>query len=298
MSFAKACWNHIISPLAIGDLPSQITLLQKIWAHSLHQANKKKNLATRTWNCIPSNLCWQIWIARNNCIFNNIKPDISRVIAKTTALITETIETNGISQVDKEKIEASLKDWINKFKYDKGLQNHELKGRRNLEWKLRGNKEEIKNWIQKQKRPTLHFDGASKINPGQAGAGGIIKDAQGKTIVKYEWGLGSMTNNKAEAYSLLLGISIARKLGLQNLLILGDSAIIIAALNSGKDFKQEALNRIKTRIMEVLKNINEVTFKHVLRGNNSEADEQANKATKRNAGQVKENDEVYERDIP
>eukprot|EP00253_Pinus_taeda_P033675 PITA_33675 len=145
--FAKACWNHIISPLAIGDLPSQITLLQKRWEHNLHQANKKKNLATRTWNSIPSNLCWQIWIARNNCIFNNIKPDISRIIAKTIALITETIETNGISQADQEKTDASLKEWINKFKYDTGNQNTELKGRGNLEWKLRGTKEEVNNWI-------------------------------------------------------------------------------------------------------------------------------------------------------
>lgn len=107
-----------------------------------------------------------------------------------------------------------------------------------------------------------------------------------------------MTNNKVEAYSLLLGTSIARNLGLQNLLIMGDSAIIIAALTSGKDFKQVALNSIKVRIMEILRSINEVTFKHVLRGNNTKADEQANKATKRQTGQVKENDEVYERAIP
>jgi len=250
------------------------------------------------WNSIPPNLCWQIWIARNKCIFNNRKPCISRTIAKTLALISETIETNGIIQTDSEQTDARVKEWMNKFNYEARTQKKSNIGKGNQDWKLRGTKEEVKNWIQKQRRPTLHFDGASKNNPGQAGAGGIIKDSQGKIIVKYEWGLGPMTNNKAEAYSLLLGTSIARKLGLQNLLILGDSAIIIASMSSGKEFMQTALNRIKGRIMENIRSISEVTFKHVLRGNNTEADEQANNATGRQTGQVKENDQVYEKVIP
>eukprot|EP00253_Pinus_taeda_P026690 PITA_26690 len=247
--FARSCWNLITSPLITGDLPNQITLLQKIWEKSFPQSNKSKNLAKRMWNSIPSNLCWQIWIARNKCIFNNKKPN------------------------------ASVKEWMSKFNYETRTQNNPSIGKGNLDWKLRGTKEEVNNWIQKQRRPTLHFDGASKNNPGQAGAGGVIKDSQGKTIVKYEWGLGSMSNNKAEAYSLLLGTSIARNLGLQNLLIMADSAIIIVAMTSRKDFKQMALNSIKGRIMETIRSFSEVTFKHILRGNNMEADEQANKAT-------------------
>eukprot|EP00253_Pinus_taeda_P035640 PITA_35640 len=296
--FARSCWNLITSPLITGDLPNQITLLQKSWEKSFPQSNKSKNLAKRMWNSIPSNLCWQIWIARNKCIFNNKKPSISSTLAKTIALISETIEENGITQADSELTDASVKEWMSKFNYETRTQNNPSIGKGNLDWKLRGTKEEVNNWIQKQRRPTLHFDGASKNNPGQAGAGGIIKDSQGKTIVTYEWGLGSMSNNKAEAYSLLLGTSIARNLGLQNPLIMGDSAIIIEAMTSGKDFKQMALNSIKGRIMETIRSFSEVTFKQILRGNNMEADEQANKATGRQTGQVRENDTVYEKTIP
>eukprot|EP00253_Pinus_taeda_P002659 PITA_02659 len=289
-SLHKVAWK-------IESLP-KITTLQKSWGKCFPQTNKRKNQVSRIWNSIPSNLCWQIWIARNKCIFNNKKPCIARTIAKTVALISKTIETNGFSQIDPEQTEAKVQEWVNKFNIEARIKKKSNIDQGNQEWKLRGTKKEVENWIQKQRRPTLHFDGASKNNPGQAGAGGIIKDPQGKTIVKYEWGLGTMSNNKAEAYSLLLGTSIAQKLGLQNLLILGDSAIIIASMSSGKEFRQTALNRIRGKIIENTRNLREVSFKHILRGNNSEADQQANNATGRKIGQVKENDQVYEEAIP
>lgn len=107
-----------------------------------------------------------------------------------------------------------------------------------------------------------------------------------------------MTNNRAEAYGLLLGTSIAKNYGLRNLLILGDSAIIIAALTTGKDFRQIALNNIKARIMGNIRSLGNVTFKHVLRINNKEADNHANKASNRQKREVKENDRIYKKDIP
>lgn len=107
-----------------------------------------------------------------------------------------------------------------------------------------------------------------------------------------------MSNNRAEAYSFLLGTSILKRLGLQNLLIMGDSAIIIAAMVSGRDFKQTTLNNVKTRITENLRDLNGATLKHVLRRSNKEADDQANKAASRTVGQVKENDSLYDKAIP
>eukprot|EP00253_Pinus_taeda_P019866 PITA_19866 len=234
----------------------------------------------------------------NNSIFNGKKPCITKTIAKTVALISETIETNGYTQKDPVQIGSKVHEWVSKFKIEPRIIKKTITSQRGQEWKLRGTKQEVENWIHKQKRPTLFFDGASKNNPGQAGAGGIIRDPQGEILVKYEWGLGIMSNNKAEAYSLLLGTSIARKLGLQNLLILGDSAIIIASMSLGKDFRQIALNRIRDRITENTRNIRGVSFKHILRGNNKEADEQANKASGRQIGSVKENEQEYEEIIP
>lgn len=47
--------------------------------------------------------------------------------------------------------------------------------------------EELTNWRKNQNRHYLYFDGASKHNPGKAGARGIILDPDGKESVNYEW---------------------------------------------------------------------------------------------------------------
>eukprot|EP00253_Pinus_taeda_P031912 PITA_31912 len=295
--FARNCWNLIAHTLSPGDLPNHIANLQRSWK-SLFPIKKGKDQALRIWNSIPANLCWQIWNTRNNSIFNDKKPSIPKTIAKAVALISETIEANGCIQSDPAHSDLKVQEWVRKFKIKPIINKKIGPSQAVQDWKLRGSKQEVENWIQKQNRPTLFFDGASKNNPGQAGAGGIIRDSQGGTLVKYEWGLGVMSNNKAEAYSLLLGSSIARKMGLQNLLILGDSAIIIASMTLGREFRQIALNRIKGRIIENIRNITGVSFKHILRENNKVADEQANNATGRSTGSVKENELEYEEFIP
>lgn len=195
---------------------------------------------------------------------------------------------------------AMEQEWYSKFSinYSDISIIHPKNNRGTHQWNLRGTREEVKKWVQDQQRHTLHFDGAAKNNPGRAGAGGIIKDTQGKILVKYEWGLGQMSNNQAESYSLYLGTKILSRLRIQNPIIMGDSAIVIAAMAKRSDFKKEALNSIKARIETNIADLGKVTFKHVLRENNSEADEQANLASTRPTGQARENDHQYEQHIP
>jgi len=94
------------------------------------------------------------------------------------------------------------------------------------------------------------LNGASKNKPDKVGAGVTISDQEGKVITTYEWGLVNMTNNKAEACNLLLGTCILKNLQAKNPVIIGDSTIVITAMESGGDSKNQALNRIKQRIVE------------------------------------------------
>ena len=73
-----------------------------------------------------------------------------------------------------------------------------------------------------QSRYCLYFDGASKHNPEKAGARarGIILDPNGKENVTYEWGLGQISNNKVESYSMLMGTRIIKKREIQNPIII------------------------------------------------------------------------------
>lgn len=145
-------------------------------------------------------------------------------------------------------------------------------------WKNRINEEEFINWKENKKRYNLSFDGTSKNNPGKAGAGGIITNLGGKVIVSYEWGLGETTNNKAEAYNLLLGSRIIKKRAIQVPIIMGDSTIIIEVMARNKNPTNSAMNRIYKWIRANLVNAGNITFRHILREHNKIADNYANKA--------------------
>lgn len=79
-------------------------------------------------------------------------------------------------------------------------------------------------------RNCLFFDGASKKNRGRAGAGGILLKPRGDNPITYGWGLGETSNNKAEAYGLLIGTKILKEKEIKDPIIMGDSTIIIEAM--------------------------------------------------------------------
>jgi len=78
----------------------------------------------------------------------------------------------------------------------------------------------------------IQFDGAANPNPGPASSGAVLwspKDLDGKRTPVFESGkfLGKATNNIAEVQGLLLGLQIAATRGARELLIEGDSELII-----------------------------------------------------------------------
>jgi ribonuclease HI len=78
----------------------------------------------------------------------------------------------------------------------------------------------------------IQFDGAANPNPGPASAGAVLwspKDLDGRRNPVFETGkyLGKATNNIAEVQGLLLGLQIAATRGAREILIEGDSELII-----------------------------------------------------------------------
>ena len=78
----------------------------------------------------------------------------------------------------------------------------------------------------------MQFDGAANPNPGPASSGAVLWSPvglDGQRSVVYEVGkfLGKATNNIAEAQGLLLGLKMAALRGARELLIEGDSELII-----------------------------------------------------------------------
>jgi ribonuclease HI len=94
----------------------------------------------------------------------------------------------------------------------------------------------------------MQFDGAANPNPGPASSGAVLwspPDLEGRRTPVFEMGkyLGKATNNIAEVQGLLLGLKIAAIRGARELLIEGDSELII--------FQQTGKYRVSDKKLKV-----------------------------------------------
>ena len=143
-------------------------------------------------------------------------------------------------------------------------------------WELRKEPGEFKDWRKKLKRNSLFFDGASKGNPGEAGGGGVLYDPKDNLLLKYSWGLGTETNNKAEALALWQGLIQAKNMGINDLIVFGDSRIIIQALNQSSRISNLQLRQTLNPIQRTILTFKQVEIYRILRKLNSAADTAAN----------------------
>jgi ribonuclease HI len=121
----------------------------------------------------------------------------------------------------------------------------------------------------------LRFDGASKGNPGFAGAGAVLYE-NGKEIWCASRYLGIQTNNYAECFAATLGINEAYNKGIKKLEVEGDSMLIINQLKGKWKINNKDLKKLYLSIQEILKQFEIITYKHIYRNNNKRADELAN----------------------
>ena len=123
---------------------------------------------------------------------------------------------------------------------------------------------------------SLYFDGASRGNPGPAGAGGVIYDAQQKIVDTYAINLGVTTNNVAEYGGLLAGLNRCHKLNIKELQVYGDSKLVINQVNGKWKVRNEKLKSIYEQVKKVQPFFTTISFEHVYRKDNKEADKMAN----------------------
>ena len=77
------------------------------------------------------------------------------------------------------------------------------------------------------------------------------------------WGIGNVSNNIVESYSLWMGLSLAKEMGIQNLLALGDSMLIICAMENKKGVGNNALNSLFLRIRCLASSFEGISFFHI-----------------------------------
>ena len=124
---------------------------------------------------------------------------------------------------------------------------------------------------------TIYTDGASRGNPGEAGAGVLIKqdDEVLERIFRY---LGTTTNNVAEYNAALLGLERALDLGASRVTLLADSELLVKQINGEYRVKNNGLIPLFARAKELIAKIGSVAVYYIPRAENKEADALANKA--------------------
>jgi ribonuclease HI len=135
------------------------------------------------------------------------------------------------------------------------------------------------------KGPALRawVDGGARGNPGPAGFGARIEDADG-TLVREESGfIGVATNNVAEYRGLIAALRAAVELGARSLEVLADSELIVKQMNGQYRVKNEGLKPLIKEAATLAARLPRFRISHVRREENREADRLANSAMDRGA---------------
>ncbi len=124
---------------------------------------------------------------------------------------------------------------------------------------------------------TAYIDGGARGNPGPAGYGVFIELPDG-TTVELHGGLGIATNNVAEYNGLLAALTWALEHGYRDVHIRADSELLVKQMRGEYKIKHPGLQPLAARARLLLMELGRVTFEHVRREQNTEADRLSNVA--------------------
>jgi ribonuclease HI len=123
----------------------------------------------------------------------------------------------------------------------------------------------------------MHIDGASRNNPGKAGAGFVLQQGDVKSC-EQGFFVGHRTNNQAEYFALLLGLFFAKEYlkKQDSLLIYSDSQLLVRQMTGIYKIRDPLLQKMRIVALQLMVDY-KVTFCHVYRENNVRADLLANR---------------------
>ena len=125
---------------------------------------------------------------------------------------------------------------------------------------------------------TAHCDGGSRGNPGPAGFGAVIENAEGEVVARLSEFLGRQTNNYAEYKGLLAVLGWAIANGARRLRVVSDSELMVRQMKGIYKVKNPGLRPLWAEAQGLARRLEGFKIEHTLRGGNKEADRLANEA--------------------
>ena len=120
-----------------------------------------------------------------------------------------------------------------------------------------------------------YFDGASRGNPGTAGAGALLVNENGEVIWETARFLGTKTNNEAEYTALLLLPKAAKERDIKTLNIYGDSKLVVSQVSKQWKINLPHLRALAQEAWSLMEGMS-VTLEWIPREKNKLADALSN----------------------
>lgn len=131
----------------------------------------------------------------------------------------------------------------------------------------------------------IYTDGGSRGNPGKAAYGYVIYDEEKRVIAKEGRYIGIQTNNVAEYTALLEALKKAKELSkthdISSIACFADSNLVVQQLLGKFRIKAMHLQPIITQIRQLEVELPKITYQHVPRAQNTQADAMVNQALDR-----------------
>ena len=121
-----------------------------------------------------------------------------------------------------------------------------------------------------------YVDGGARGNPGPAGYGVRIEDAEGALVAELHGGIGVATNNVAEYHGLIAALQWAVDHSVRDLEVRADSELLVKQMRGEYRVKHPGLQPLAARARLLAARLRHVKFEHVRRELNKEADRLSN----------------------
>jgi ribonuclease HI len=181
-------------------------------------------LLNRIWQLLPGFILWQAWKERNRRIFKNASLPWQHCWKQCHRNILETLNLRCWSDEDR----ACSPSELSILKHWTPLPTLQTPPLPSSSFSPSCSPS---HWSPPPEAfVKLNFDGASKGNPGAAGYGVVIRNHYGHILDIAAGPLGHTTNNVAELWGLIKGLQLAIKNHYTQIIVEGDSQLIISLL--------------------------------------------------------------------
>ncbi|BBY09177.1 bifunctional RNase H/acid phosphatase [Mycobacterium noviomagense] len=125
----------------------------------------------------------------------------------------------------------------------------------------------------------VEADGGSRGNPGPAGYGSVVWNADRSTVLaESKQAIGRATNNVAEYRGLIAGLDEAAKVGATEVAVMMDSKLVVEQMSGRWQVKHPDLAELHKRAWALASRFERISYTWVPRDRNAHADRLANEA--------------------